>query len=112
MSNRDPRGAPIRVFTHGASGPVVIVLHGGPAASGCARPLALGLADAFTVLEPWQRGSGDGPLTVARHVADLHEVIALHCPGQAPALVGESWGAMLALAYAAAFPDTAGPLAS
>jgi len=111
MSDHGPEDAPIQLFTHGTSGPVVIVLHGGPAAPGCARPLALGLANAFTVLEPWQRGSGDGPLTVARHVADLHEAIELHCAGQTPALVGESWGAMLALAYAAEHPDTAGPLA-
>jgi pimeloyl-ACP methyl ester carboxylesterase len=90
----------------------VIVLHGGPAAGGSAAPIARGLADAFRVLEPWQRGSGPEPLTVARHVADLHEIVEL-CRGRTgmlPALVGESWGAMLALAYAAAHPDRAGPI--
>jgi pimeloyl-ACP methyl ester carboxylesterase len=87
---------------------VVIVLHGGPAAVGHAAPLARELADSFRVLEPWQRGSGDQPLSVARHVADLHDVVT-SCGGTRPALVGESWGAMLALAYGAAHPTSAGP---
>lgn len=100
----------IKTWEHGSSGPLVIVLHGGPAAVGSARPLAQGLANKFRVLEPWQRGSGNEPLTVARHVADLHELIELRCSSERPALVGESWGAMLALAYAAEHPDDVGPL--
>jgi pimeloyl-ACP methyl ester carboxylesterase len=103
-------GQEMRVRSHGGSGPRVVVLHGGPAAPGCAAPIARGLADSFRVLEPWQRGSGDEPLTVARHVADLHELVESHCAGARPALVGESWGAMLALAYAARHPGRAGPL--
>jgi pimeloyl-ACP methyl ester carboxylesterase len=98
------------VRTYGTAGPTVIVLHGGPAAAGSAGPLARGLADDYRIFEPWQRGSGDEPLTVARHVADLDELIQSRCNGESPALVGESWGAMLALAYAAAHPDHAGPL--
>jgi pimeloyl-ACP methyl ester carboxylesterase len=43
-------------------------------------------------------------MTVARHIADLHELVEKHCEGERPALVGHSWGAMLALAYAAAHP--------
>jgi pimeloyl-ACP methyl ester carboxylesterase len=62
------------------------------------------------VLEPWQRRSGGNPLTVARHVADLHAVIRVQRGGDRPALVGHSWGAMLALAYAAAHPGEAGAL--
>jgi len=96
--------------TYGNSGPWVIVLHGGPGAPGSAAPLARGLADAFRVLEPWQQGSGDDPLSVARHVEDLHQLILSRCRDGKPALVGESWGAMLALAYSAAHPDTAGPI--
>jgi pimeloyl-ACP methyl ester carboxylesterase len=90
---------------HGASGPVIIALHGGPAACGSAAPMARGLARRFRVLEPWQRGSGAEPLTVARHVEDLHRLIVSHCAGARPSIVGESWGAMLALAYAAAHPE-------
>jgi len=87
----------------------VIVLHGGPGAPFDVDDLALGLAGAFPVLAPQQRGSGDSPLTVARHVEDLRELIAGHRLAR-PALVGSSWGAMLALAFAAAHPDEAGPL--
>ena len=107
--------APVRresmtVRTHGESGPLIIALHGGPAAVGGAAPIARGLSEWFQVLEPWQRGSGDEPLTVARHVGDLHELISSRCAGVRPALVGTSWGAMLALAYAAEHPESAGPL--
>ncbi len=102
--------AGLRVRVHGAHGPPVFVLHGGPAAAGEAEPLARGLADRFRAIEPWQRGSGAEPLTVARHVADLRELVATFCGATRPALVGESWGAMLALAYAAAHPRSAGPL--
>lgn len=95
---------------YGQAGPHVVVLHGGPGASGHMAPVAAALSDAWRVLEPWQRGSGGEPLTVARHVADLAEVIACRAPGSRPAILGASWGAMLALAYAAAHPDDAGPL--
>ncbi len=97
----------MRVRSYGSEGPRVIVLHGGPGAPGHMAPVARGLEDRFRVLEPFQRGSGGEPLTVAHHVADLHELAA---PLGRPALVGSSWGAMLALAYAAAHPLSAGPL--
>jgi pimeloyl-ACP methyl ester carboxylesterase len=73
-------------------------------------PVAEQLADKFQVLEPWQRASGAEPLTVACHIADLHDVIVSRCGDEKPAIVGSSWGAMLALAYAAEHPDRAGPL--
>ena len=98
------------LFRSGRTGPEVVVLHGGPAAAGSAYGIAAGLADAFRVLEPWQRGAGEVPLTVAVHVADLHHLITTRCDAAAPAIVGQSWGAMLALAYAAVHPDRAGPL--
>ncbi|MBN2583654.1 MAG: alpha/beta hydrolase [Planctomycetes bacterium] len=102
----------MKVRTYGAAGPLVIVVHGGPGAVGSMTPIARGLADRFRVLEPFQRSSGDGaPLTVARHVADLHGLVESCGAGARPALVGHSWGAMLVLAYAAAHPDEAGPLA-
>ena len=96
--------------THGASGRIVIVLHGGPGAPGSAASLARGLADEFRTLEPFQRRADDAPLTVARHIADLHAIVA-NCGDPRPALVGHSWGAMLALAYAAAHPGTLASLA-
>ena len=89
---------------YGSSGPVVILIHGGPGASGYMAPVARELADSFRVMEPLQRVSGGEPLTVGRHVADLHELIESDYGGTRPTLVGHSWGAMLALAYAAAHP--------
>ncbi|MCA1663419.1 MAG: alpha/beta hydrolase [Myxococcales bacterium] len=90
---------------HGAAGPTVVALHGGPGAPGSMAPLARVLADQFVVLEPLQRPSGGEPLTVARHVADLHELVESLGGDVRPALVGSSWGAMLALAYAARYPE-------
>ena len=101
----------IKIRRHGTEGPVVIVLHGGPGAPGSAEELAVGLSDTFRVVEPWQRGAGGhDPLTVATHVVDLHEIVLNVCDGPFPALVGESWGAMLALAYAAEYPHDTGPI--
>ncbi|MBN1660710.1 MAG: alpha/beta hydrolase [Anaerolineae bacterium] len=100
----------IQVREYGTAGPWVVTVHGGPGAMGSMAPVARGLAGRFRVLEPWQRRSGGDPLTVARHVADLHEVMQAHCTGQRPAIVGHSWGAMLTLAYAATHPEDAGPL--
>ena len=71
-------------------------------------PIARGIADSFRVLEPFQSSIS---ATVADHVADLHEVVESYARDTAPALVGHSWGAMLALAYAAAHPSSAGPIA-
>ena len=100
-----PLPSPLTVRRYGADGPPVFVLHGGPGAPGGAGLLAQSLADRFRVVEPLQRRSSDVPLTVAQHVADLADVIASETPGAKPALVGESWGAMLALAFAAAHPE-------
>lgn len=108
-----PRNPPDGPFVRkwSETGPPVFVLHGGPGAPGSAAPLARGLADRFRVLEPWQRGAGEIPLAVARHVADLDRAIRTHCPAEPPALVGESWGAMLALAFAAEHPETVSAVA-
>ncbi len=100
----------MHVRTYGQAGPPVVVLHGGPGAPGHMAPVARALADAFRVYEPFQRGSGGVPLRVADHVADLRELVESLGAGARPALIGSSWGAMLALAFAAAHPDLPGPL--
>jgi len=96
----------LKVRAHGSSGARVLVIHGGPGACGSMAPIARSLADSFRVLEPFQ---SSGSSTVAAHVAELHEVVTT-CSSSTPALVGHSWGAMVSLAYAAAHPDSAGPI--
>jgi pimeloyl-ACP methyl ester carboxylesterase len=93
------------VKRHGPRGRTVLVLHGGPGAPGSAGLLARALADPLHVLEPWQRTSSDTPLTVAQHIEDLAAAVSHESSSEKPALVGESWGAMLALAFTAAYPD-------
>ncbi len=99
--------------TWGTSGPTVILVHGGPAAPGSLSPLARELAGEFRIIEAFQRGSSpDRPLTVEEHIADLYD-LAVSIPrtnDQPPALVGHSWGAMLALACAAEHGDKLGKL--
>ena len=74
-------------------------------------PVARRLSQRCRVVEPFQRRSGgSAPLTVARHVADLAEVVENLGPSCRPILVGSSWGAMLALAYGAAHPRRTGGL--
>lgn len=77
----------------------VILIHGGPGAPGYLAPVARELAGSFHVLEPFQRRSGERPVTVEAHVRDLAEVVRTRT-NRSPHLVGSSWGAMLALAYA------------
>ena len=99
----------IQTRHYGSNGPTVLALHGGPAAPGYMVPVARKLAEHFRVIEPFQRPSSpDQTLSVQQHIDDLHEVIIANCQ-KPPMIVGHSWGAMLALAYAAAHPDrTAG----
>lgn len=97
----------IKIRQYGNKGPFVLLLHGGPAAPGYMKPVAQELEDQFRVIEPFQRGSGDVPLTVAQHIQDLQDVIDAYCDNEPPLLVGHSWGAMLALAWAAEHPETA-----
>lgn len=97
----------IEIRQYGDHSATVILLHGGPAAPGYMKPVAEELASQFRIIEPFQRGSGDEPLTVARHVRDLQNVISKYCSEEKPMLVGHSWGAMLALAFTAEHPDAA-----
>jgi pimeloyl-ACP methyl ester carboxylesterase len=103
--------APIDARHHAGDGPTVLVLHGGPGAPGSAAGLARGLAGPLNVVEPFQRRADDRPLTVARHVADLHALVQACGGDAAPSLVGSSWGAMLALAYAAQHPRSVSRIA-
>lgn len=90
---------------HGKEGKTVVLLHGGPGAPGSLLPLAGILKERFCVLEPFQRGRGRSPLTVESHVEDFHELVLSACQGEPVAVVGHSWGAMLGLAAASAYPE-------
>jgi pimeloyl-ACP methyl ester carboxylesterase len=90
----------IEVRTHATGGPLVVALHGGPGAVGSMRQLAEDLSDEFAVLEPLQRQNANVPLTVETHVADLAQIV----PAPA-AIIGHSWGAMLALSFASTCPS-------
>ena len=74
MENDSSRAA-LRVREYGTSGPLVVAIHGGPGTPGGMAQVARTLADQFRVLEPLQRHSDAEPLTVARHVEDLHKVV-------------------------------------
>lgn len=101
-----------RIGTFGEEpNPEVVALHGGPAAYGSADRLAEELSDTFRAYSPWQRPSGDIPLSVEVHVEDLKGFIDYLGKDERPALVGESWGAMLALAYGCRYPDSIASIA-
>lgn len=95
--------APIpHVRSYGATGAWLTLLHGGPGAPGHLAPVARALADAFRILEPFERRSGGPPLTVALHVSDVEATIRRHAGTEPTALLGFSSGAVTALAFAAA----------
>lgn len=100
----------LRFRSYGARGKQLILLHGGPGAPGYLAPLAGALQDSYRILEPYQRGSSETPLTVATHIEDLRAFIQTQCDGAPPVLAGHSWGAMLALAFASAHPGLADSL--
>ncbi|MEQ8766748.1 MAG: alpha/beta hydrolase [Planctomycetota bacterium] len=93
------------VRRYGNSGRAVVLLHGGPGAPGSLEPLATALEDEYRAYEFWQRHSGEVPLTVARHVQDLSTILDRELPFERPIVLGHSWGAMLALAFAASHPS-------
>ncbi len=77
----------------------VILLHGGPALSNYFGPLESYLRDHFQVLAYVQTAR-----TIPDLIAELesHVQAIIRRDGQTPILVGHSWGATLALLYAAA----------
>lgn len=94
-----------------AEDPLVIALHGGP--GGDYRyilPLKELTEDGYRVLFYDQRGSGLSPrvgaeeLTLDRFIADLDLFIDEFSPDAPVAIVGHSWGAMLASAYIGVHP--------
>ncbi|MDT9001799.1 alpha/beta hydrolase [Paucibacter sp. APW11] len=106
------RGHWLHAEAHGpANAPVLIVLHGGPGADYRYLLGLQALADRYRVVFYDQLGSGLSErvpaeqITVQSFIDDLDAVVA-HFGRQRPVhLLGHSWGAMLASAYAGAHPD-------
>ena len=94
-------------------GPPLVLCHGGPGLWDMFGGLARELGDVRAVWRWDQRGGGrsggEGPYTLARFVADLDAVV--EAAGAPVDLLGHSWGAQLALAYALAHRDKVRSLA-
>ena len=99
-------GSPLYWAKYGrGNAPKLIVLHGGPGADHCYMlPQMLRLGERYDLLFYDQRGGGRSksdalvPITWRTHVEDLGAVVPEF--GLEPlAIVGYSWGAMLALLY-------------
>jgi proline iminopeptidase len=89
------------------TGPPLVCCHGGPGLWDYLEPLAFLLSARFSVIRFEQRGcgrsTGVGPFTIAQAVADLDQLrSALGIDRWA--VLGHSWGAELALRYAARHP--------
>jgi proline iminopeptidase len=102
-------GVRLRTWTSGtATGlPPVVLLHGGPGLWDNLAPVARMLDPLTTVHRFDQRGCGgseeSAEQTIARYVADV-EALRRHWGHDGWVVVGHSFGATLALAYAVANP--------
>jgi proline iminopeptidase len=90
------------------TGPPLVCLHGGPGLWDYLAALAALIDDTFTVVRFDQRGcgrsTGSGPFTIAQAVDDLDQLRAA-LGFDRWGVAGHSWGAELALRYAARHPD-------
>lgn len=87
------------VRTYGSPPYRAALLHGGPGAPGYMAPVARELSHQFGVLEPLQSA-----MSLDGQVVELSEQLRTHTD-QPIALVGSSWGAVLALFLAARQPS-------
>jgi proline iminopeptidase len=109
---RVPDGPQLFYRKVGGAGRAAILLHGGPGSNiNAVWPDLMPLAQGRTIIMYDQRGGGrsqvirdPSQLTAAHHVADL-EAVRTHFGLPKFTLIGESWGAGLAVLYAAQYPD-------
>jgi proline iminopeptidase len=108
-------GLEVRLPETPEDAPIACILHGGPGAShDYLRPQLDALAGPGRRLLYYdQRGSGRSPLPagwaaggIAEHLADLRAVLAAVSTGRPVALIGYSWGGLLALHHALDAPET------
>lgn len=107
---RSTDGSPLWYSTRGSGEPPVLLLPGGPGLSvEYLDPVADIVAERAraVLLEPRGTGrsalGGDAELTISQSIRDL-DALRQHLVSPRVALLGHSWGAMLAMAYAAAHP--------
>jgi len=95
-------------------GQLIYLLAGGPGYPPeiIARQLIDSLKNKFTVIVPHQRGSGQSKnivcneetINIAAYVSDLYQLMKIRGDSKA-ILLGESWGGLLAQAFAATYPQ-------
>lgn len=76
----------------------LVLLHGGPGATGSVVDIAIQLSKSFSVLEPFQTKKN-----IKDQVFELYEQISNHCEGPV-VLIGWSWGAWLGYIFASKYP--------
>ncbi|MEU8804352.1 alpha/beta hydrolase [Spirillospora sp. NPDC048819] len=107
----DAGGLRLRVLRYGGGGaaPPLLVLPGITTTASAAEFIALAFTDRYTVHVPDLRGRGRsgrapaGRYTLADHVDDVAAIVA-SLDLDAPALLGHSFGARIAAAYAVRYP--------
>lgn len=86
----------------------VILLHGGPGMPGYMHPLGEMIDDRAFIVDYRQRGTAKspsrGPFRIKDHCDDLNSIVKTYSTAMRPVVIGSSWGAVLALCYAARFP--------
>lgn len=112
LPGQEVLGVRLHVQSFGApDAPVIIVLHGGPGGDHRSLLPLRALSDRYRVVFYDQRGAGlservaDAALTLDDHVAELDALAKAHSPDRPVALVGHSWGAILAAAHLGLHPD-------
>jgi proline iminopeptidase len=114
----DIPGGSVRVRVAEGNEPIALLLHGGPGGTDYlfkffARPLQMMGWRAVSFIQRGSPGSpSDGPFTIDAMVDDVERVReSLGADGEKIAIVGHSWGGLLATCYAARHPERIARLA-
>lgn len=114
---RTPDGVRLFYKVVGSGPGRLVAVHGGPGNSlSSIEPDFRPFEERYTIIYYDQRGNGysdlieePSKLSLAHHIADL-EAVRAHFGLAKMNLIGNSWGGLLAAAYAAAHPDRIGRL--